>query len=192
MGSVPRSVPRRGGFPTPPVVDAMCDRPAEWVKPRCDQPGVERPTGERSSSGTTGRRDTCRTRVPRLGRRGRSSADRVGGAVPAGSARPLRPAGQPPGNGVGTDRGVTGVLRQLLVGHTVSGLVGLRGLADLALLLVGADVALVERVRIVVVSLWTAALPWTGQVRASAERDSLRTDVLSTTGHYGGNEHDKF
>ncbi|MEO8749805.1 MAG: hypothetical protein ABI384_05350 [Allobranchiibius sp.] len=74
----------------------------------------------------------------------------------------------------------------------MSGLVGLRGLADLALLLVGADVALVERVRIVVVSLWTAALPWTGQVRASAERDSLRTDLLSTTGHYGGNEHDKF
>lgn len=141
------------------------------------------------------------------------------------------------------DQGVAGLLRQLLVGHTLSGLVGfgaagigaawcaraawleraahldraagatravkdattwmrvhivlaavigLCGLTDLALLLVGADVGLVERVRILVVSLWIGALPWAGQVRTSAERDSLRTDSRGTTAHYGGNEHDKF
>lgn len=150
-----------------------------------------------------------------------------------------------------SDQGVTGLLRQLLVGHTLSGLVGfgaagigaawcaraawleraahldraadaartdkaatawmrvhivlaavvgLCGLGDLVLLLVGADVGLVERVRIVVVSLWIATVPWTARVCASPARSHAHGQVrrsanrasLSTTTHYGGNGHDQF
>lgn len=130
------------------------------------------------------------------------------------------------------DQGVTGLLRQLLVGHTVSGLVGFAaagigaawcarvawlgrsshpmrvhivlaatigvcGLADLALLLGGADVGMVERVRIVAVSAWIAVVPWTVQACAQpAERQARQVTVardcgsLNSTVFYGGNGHD--
>lgn len=93
------------------------------------------------------------------------------------------------------DHSVLGLLHQLVVGHTLSGLagfaaagvgaaccaracwpkhvgwlrvhialaagIGLCGLADVALLLASADIGLVERVRIVLVSTWIASIPWT-------------------------------
>ena len=93
------------------------------------------------------------------------------------------------------DHSVIGLLHQLVVGHTLSGLagfaaagigaaccarashpshagwmrvhivlaagIGLCGLADVALLLASADIGLVERVRIVLVSAWIVSVPST-------------------------------
>ncbi len=143
------------------------------------------------------------------------------------------------------DNSVTGLMGQLLVGHTISGLVGfaaaglgaawaaraawlqhtaggarrtsavtvgmrvnivlaaaigLCGLADLALLLVEVDVALVERIRIVVVSAWIAALPWTVKVcvppgpgkSLRQECEDVDHDLRRETADHGGRGHDRF
>lgn len=116
------------------------------------------------------------------------------------------------------DHSVVGLLRQLVVGHTLSGLVGfaaagmgaawcaraawsssndlwmrvhivlgagigLCGLADLVLLLGQIDVGLVERVRILLVSLWVGALPWTlHAVRSSCLSGASRAELVTSQG----------
>ena len=140
------------------------------------------------------------------------------------------------------DNSVSGLLQQLLIGHTLSGLagfaaaglgaawcaraawqralasgmragdaatvmmrlhialaaaIGLCGLADVALLLLNADVGVVERVRIVVASVWIAVLPWTVHVCSSPvgipDRYILapaRRNSFSSTARYGGKKYD--
>lgn len=130
------------------------------------------------------------------------------------------------------DHSVLGILRQLLVGHTLSGLtgfiaagvgaalcaraawscgastwmrvnivlaavIGACGLADGGLLLAQVDVATVERVRILVVSVWVVVVPWTTEVCARPAQGNRYAGksaraTLSCAGSYGGSEDDEF